>query len=228
VKKTYFIAGTDTSVGKTYAACCLLEAAAKQGLSTMGLKPVAAGCEFIDGSLKNEDALLLMDHMTLALPYAQVNPVALKTATSPHIAAHLEQKNVTVSRLVGFCRGALMQRPDFSLIEGAGGWRVPLNKRETMADLARQLEFEVILVVSLKLGCLNHAMLTAEAIKRDGLKLAGWVGNRVSQPSMPYEPENIATLSGALGAPLIGCLNYNQDPSPKLGCNELNIDCLKL
>jgi len=228
VKKTYFIAGTDTSVGKTYAACCLLEAAAKQGLSTMGLKPVAAGCEFIDGSLKNEDALLLMKHMALALPYAQVNPVALKAATSPHIAAHLEEKNVTVSRLVGFCRGALMQRPDFSLIEGAGGWRVPLNKRETMADLARQLEFEVILVVSLKLGCLNHAMLSAEAIKRDGLTLAGWVGNRASSSSMPFEDENIATLRGALGAPLIGCLSYHEDPSPKLGCNELNLDCLKM
>lgn len=228
MKKRYFIAGTDTDVGKTYAACALLEAAANKGYSTLGLKPVAAGCEMQEGVLKNEDAKALMQHMTLDLPYEQVNPVTLTAATSPHIAAQLEQKMLSASRLVGFCRGALLQGPDFALVEGAGGWRVPISSRETMADLAKGLGFEVILVISLKLGCLNHALLSAEAIRRDGLKLAGWIANSASSESMEYKEQYVATLVSALGAPMIGRLAYRQDGDPKQACNDLNLDCLYL
>jgi len=236
--KAFFIAGTDTDVGKTFASCALLEAAAKRNLSTMALKPLAAGCEQTNIASadsestklqwQNEDAQLLRQHMSLDLPYAQVNPVALKQAASPHIAAALENKVVSAGRVAGFCRGALMQRPDFALVEGAGGWRVPISPRETMADLAKQLDLKVILIVALRLGCLNHAMLTAEAIRRDGLELAGWIGNRVSDEPMDYEQENIATLKNALGAPLIGCLPFSPTGAPNSVCEHLDLECLNL
>jgi len=233
MSKAFFIAGTDTGVGKTFVSCTLLEAAMAKGLSTMALKPLAAGCEQVDvgeGKLQwqNEDAQQLMKHVSIELPYVQVNPVALKAAASPHIAAALENKTVTASRMQGICRGALMKRPDFAIVEGAGGWRVPISPRETMADLAKKLELKVILVVDLRLGCLNHAMLTAEAIRRDGLQLAAWVGNRTSSDVMDYEQENIATLSSALDAPLLGCLPFVESQSPESVCNSLILDCLEL
>ena len=231
--KAFFIAGTDTGVGKTFVSCALLEAAAIKGLSTMGLKPMAAGCEQVDiGKDKlqwqNEDAQQLILHSNISLPYIQVNPVALKAAVSPHIAAALENKTITAARMDGICRGALMKRPDFAIVEGAGGWRVPISPRETMADLAKLLTLEVILVVDLRLGCLNHAMLTAESIRRDGLKLVAWVANRSSDKVMGYEQENIATLTSALNAPLLGCLPYKVGQTPKDVCNELVLDCLEL
>lgn len=231
--KAFFLAGTDTGVGKTFVSCALLEAAASQGKSTMGLKPMAAGCEQVEigeGKLQwqNEDAQQLIKHATIALPYIQVNPVALKAAASPHIAAALEKKTITAARMDGICRGALMKRPDFAVVEGAGGWRVPISPRETMADLAKSLELGVILVVDLRLGCLNHAMLTAESIRRDGLELVAWVGNRSSDKVMDYEDENIATLASALNAPLLGCLPYQAGQSPQDVCNLLVLDCLEL
>ena len=231
--KAFFIAGTDTGVGKTFVSCALLEAAATQGLSTLGLKPMAAGCEEVDigeGKLQwqNEDAQQLMQHSSISLPYIQVNPVALKAAASPHIAAALENKTITTARMDGICRGALMTRPDFAIVEGAGGWRVPISPRETMADLAKKLDLDVILVVDLRLGCLNHAMLTAESIRRDGLRLAAWVGNRSSDDIMDYEVENIATLTSALNAPLLGCLPYKTSQTPEEVCKQLVLDCLEL
>jgi dethiobiotin synthetase len=231
--KAYFVTGTDTGVGKTFVSCALLEAAASKGLSTMGLKPMAAGCDQVDvggGKLQwqNEDAQQLIKHSSVELPYMQVNPVALQTAASPHIAASLENKTITAARMDGICRGALMKRPDFAIVEGAGGWRVPISPRETMADLAKQLDLEVILVVDLRLGCLNHAMLTAESIQRDGLKLVAWVGNRSSKDVMEYEQENIATLTSALNAPLLGCLPHTANQTPSEVCNELVLDCLEL
>ncbi len=226
--KAFFVTGTDTEVGKTFVSCALLESFAKQGLSTLALKPVAAGTVEQDGQWVNEDVVHLKRHMSVSLPYEQINPVLLHAAASPHIAAHLEQRNVSVSRLVGVCRGALMSRPDIALIEGAGGWRVPISKRETMADLAVQLGYPVIIVVALRLGCLNHAMLTAEAVRRDGLKVAGWVANCVSPEPMAYEAENLATLMSTIDAPLLGRLDYSEAHDPKLVCNSLNTECLYL
>lgn len=227
-KRYFFVAGTDTEVGKTFATCALLKAAAARGLSTVGLKPLAAGCQLIEGEWRNEDALLLQQHMTCKLLYSQVNPVALQTATSPHIAAALEQRMVSVSRLLGFCRGALLERPDFALIEGVGGWRAPINDLETMADLAKQLEFKVLLVVGLRLGCLSHAALTAEAIRHDGLELAGWIANQISPEPMSYAQENITKLSSMLGVPMIGHLPYSQTKNPTALCKQLDLDCLDL
>jgi dethiobiotin synthetase len=207
-RKVFFVTGTDTGVGKTHASVALLHAFAAQGRSTLGLKPVAAGCEVTPDGLRNEDALALQAAATVQLPYAQVNPVALAAAIAPHIAAAQEKRRIGVAQLAGLLRGAQMQaRADVTLVEGAGGWRVPLNERETLADLAREMAVPVLLVVGMRLGCLNHALLTAEAIRRDGLVLAGWVANCIDA-DMPVREENITTLRAALGAPLLGVLPH--------------------
>jgi dethiobiotin synthetase len=204
------VTGTDTGVGKTAVSCARRAAAAAAGLRTAAVKPVAAGC---DEEGRNEDALNLMAAMTETLDYEQVNPVALKAAVAPHIAASLEGKRVQASRLVGLCRGVMTGSADFVLIEGAGGWRVPINARETLADVASELQVGVILVVGMRLGCINHALLTAEAIRRDGLHLAAWVANLpgANQPStnkqverMDRHEENLDTLRQLLPAPLLG------------------------
>ncbi|WP_111642730.1 dethiobiotin synthase [Marinimicrobium alkaliphilum] len=205
-KRTYFVTGTDTGVGKTLVASALLYKAGQQGLSTAALKPVAAGCEDTPDGLRNDDALQLQAVINTPLTYEQINPVALAPAIAPHIAAQHAGKMLSVSRLAGYCRGVLGQA-DFSLVEGAGGWRVPLNPTETLADLARELKLPVILVVGMRLGCLNHALLTAEAIRRDGLTLAGWVGS-ILEPDMPCLKENLGTLGLMLKAPCLGILPH--------------------
>ncbi|MEH6444061.1 MAG: dethiobiotin synthase [Oceanospirillaceae bacterium] len=199
----FFVAGTDTDVGKTFVSQALLEAAKLQGLSCYGLKPVAAGCEQSEDGLKNDDALKLIDSASVKLSYQQVNPIALELAVAPHIAAKQAGISLTLQKVVGFCRGAMMNRADFVLIEGAGGWRVPLNNRETLAQIPKELALPVILVVGIKLGCINHAILTVEAIARDGVKLAGWVANYVD-PEMQMKQDSVATLKQAINAPLIG------------------------
>ena len=137
------------------------------------------------------------------MPYEQVNPVALQAAIAPHIAAAREGRSLQVSRLAGLCRGVMLGGADMVLIEGAGGWRVPLGSRETLADLAKELQVGVILVVGMRLGCINHALLTAEAIARDGLHLAGWVANQPGERMNCHE-ENLDTLLRLMPAPLLG------------------------
>ncbi len=196
----FFVTGTDTEVGKTAVSCALLLAAKTAGLTTAAVKPVAAGC---DANGHNEDALALQAAMTLVLPYAQVNPVALQPAIAPHIAAAQAGRRLSADRLAGLCRGVMHSGADLVLVEGAGGWRVPLGPRETLADVAIALGIDVIMVVAMRLGCINHALLTAEAIHADGLRLAGWVAN---QPGalMACHAENLDTLQRLLPAPLLG------------------------
>jgi len=210
MSKTWFVTGTDTEVGKTAISCALLAAAAAAGLRTAAVKPVAAGC---DDQGHNDDALQLLDCMTEPLDYAQVNPVALEAAIAPHIAAEREGKRLQAGRLAGICRGVMMGKADFVLIEGAGGWRVPISPRETLADLAVQLQVGVILVVGMRLGCINHALLTAEAIRRDGLELAGWVANQPGERMVCHE-ENLDTLRRLLPAPLMGEVPYLEPFDP--------------
>ena len=221
--KTWFVTGTDTEVGKTAVSCALLVSAARAGQRTAAVKPVAAGC---DDQGQNEDALQLMAAMTEDLDYQQVNPVALDAAIAPHIAAELEGRRLQASRLAGMCRGVMSGGADFVLIEGAGGWRVPINSRETLADLARELQVGVILVVGMRLGCINHALLTAEAIQRDGLILAGWVAN---QPGsiMNRHTENLDTLCELLPAPLLGEIPALTPYSPQEAANYLSIEVLQ-
>ncbi len=208
--RSYFITGTDTDVGKTFAAAALLQAAQQQGKRCFGLKPVAAGSQETALGVGNLDALQLMQHSSVKLSYPQVNPVLLAEPIAPHIAAQREGKNLRVSRLAGYCRGALMTPADLVLVEGAGGWRVPLNHNETLADLAKELNLPVILVVGMRLGCLSHALLTAEAIAADGLPLAGWIANQID-PAMSCYQENLQTLEAQLKAPLLAEIPYLPD-----------------
>jgi dethiobiotin synthetase len=223
--KTYFITGTDTDAGKTVIACGLLQAFANDGLTTAAVKPVAAGCESTDEGLRNDDALALMSVATQKLPYAQVNPIALKPAIAPHIAATQINHRLSISRLAGFCRGVSIIKVDKVLIEGAGGWRVPVNERETLAELPKELNIPVILVVGMKLGCINHAILTAEAIRNDGCVLAGWVANVVDQDMAELEA-NFSSLQSRIAAPCLGLVPYTPNITPadvaaKLTLNKL-------
>jgi len=202
MSNAYFITGTGTDVGKTLVASGLLAVAKKQGLSTVGMKPVAAGCEDTGDGLRNNDALQLLAQSSLAVSYEQVNPVALEPGIAPHIAAQEAGRRLSADRLAGFYRGLMMQCPDFAVVEGAGGWRVLLNERETFADLAKCLQLPVVLVVGMELGCINHALLTAEAIQRDGLKLAGWVANQISADMDRYQA-NLETLQRWIPCPMI-------------------------
>ncbi|MFE8072149.1 dethiobiotin synthase [Marinobacteraceae bacterium S3BR75-40.1] len=226
-RKTFFVTGTDTGVGKTLVSVALLEKARQLGLRTLAVKPVAAGCEKTEEGLRNEDAVALRAAITEKLSYEQVNPVALPDPLSPHIAAHNVGVSVSIQRLAGFCRGVMSQPGDLCLIEGAGGWRVPLNERETLARLPRELDIPVLMVVPLQLGCLNHAFLTAEAIGRDGLKLAGWVGNHPHAEPMAAEAENIATLKAALPAPCLGILPWQSAPGYQTLSQSLDTESLK-
>lgn len=210
-RQKFFVTGTDTDCGKTLVSCALLRAAAQSGLSTAAMKPLAAGATDTAAGLRNDDALQLQAASSMTLQYEQVNPVCLPEAVSPHIAALLAGKKIRVERLAGFCRGFLQLRADFTLIEGAGGWRVPINEREFMSDLVRQLQLPVLMVVGMKLGCLNHALLTAEAITRDGLALAGWVAT-TRDPTMFCLEQNLATLKEALPFPCLGHIPWLSDP----------------
>lgn len=204
----YFVTGTDTDIGKTFVATALLTAARQQGLSTLGLKPIAAGCHETPDGLRNDDALALLAASTVTpLSYQEVNPVALPAACSPHIAAHEAGRRITIIQLAGYCRGSLSRRADLTLVEGAGGWRVPLNDREMLSALPKELGLPVILVVGVRLGCINAALLTAEILIRDGLRLAGWVAN-VLDPEMAYLDDNLAFLTQRLPAPCLGRLPW--------------------
>lgn len=222
MNKTWFVTGTDTDVGKTEICCSLIAAANARGLRTAAIKPIAAGC---DENKENEDALKLQAVISEPLSYQQINPVALSSAIAPHIAAGQEGKLLQASRLAGFCRGVMMGPAEFILIEGAGGWRVPINPRETLADLAIELKVEVILVVAMRLGCINHALLTAEAIQRDGLKLAAWVANTPGA-KMACHDENLDTLKRRLPAPLIGEIPHLAPFDPLLAQKYMDIEGL--
>ena len=212
-RQRFFITGTDTDVGKTICTAALLHKAKLASKTTLGLKPLAAGCEETEHGLRNADALALMAQSTEQLPYEQVNPVALKEAIAPHIAAERLNKPLSAARLVGYLRGVLMiNRAEFICIEGAGGWRVPLNAKETLAEVPKDLKLPVILVVGMKLGCINHAMLTMEAIHRDGLNVVGWIANRIDNDMDAYE-ENLDSLKKQIRVPCLGEVPYLSDPS---------------
>ncbi|MDB0046988.1 dethiobiotin synthase [Porticoccaceae bacterium] len=221
-KQWLFITGTDTDVGKTVVACGFLAAANQQGLRTAAIKPVAAGCEVTEQGMTNSDALQLQAAASHKLSYQQINPVALEPAIAPHIAAAEAGVRMSASRLVGYCRGVSLLPVDMVIIEGAGGWRVPINSRETLADVAQELECAVIVVVGMRLGCLNHALLTMEAIRRDGLQIAGWVAN-ILDTEMPRLQENIDTLKQSINEPCLGIVPRLDDLSPEQVATFLSV-----
>lgn len=202
--KRLFITGTDTEIGKTYAATALIRYLAREGRSVAAMKPVASGSELTANGLRNEDALALMDAINVELDYRQVNPYAFEPAIAPHIAAARAGVEIRFESLTSIADGI---EADVLVIEGAGGWCVPLNERQMMSDLARALNAEVILVVGMKLGCINHALLSAHQIERDGCQLAGWVANGID-PDMPEYRNNLITLSKLMKAPLLAELPW--------------------
>lgn len=202
-----FITGTDTGVGKTLVSAALLHTLARHHARVVGMKPVAAGLVQQGSEWVAEDALALRAASTVAVPPELDCPVALPEPLSPHLAAARAGRRVGVAELVAAHRG-LRSLADVVLVEGTGGWRVPLNEDETLADLAVALALPVVLVVGLRLGCLNHALLSAEAIRADGLHLAGWVANTLDA-DMACRDENIATLRRWLPAPLLGTVPWH-------------------
>ncbi|GAC1034967.1 dethiobiotin synthase [Pseudomonas sp. No.21] len=209
----FFIAGTDTEIGKTTVAAGLLHAARLAGLSTAASKPVASGCVPTPAGLRNEDALALLGECTLPLAYDEVNPLAFAPAIAPHLAAREVGVELDLAALEGPVRRIIGKGADFTLVEGAGGWRVPLAGRASLSDLPIALGLPVILVVGVRLGCINHALLSAEAILRDGLPLAGWVANLVDPATSRLE-ENLATLAERLPAPCLGRIPRLAAPTP--------------
>jgi len=224
--RAFFIAGTDTDVGKTTIAAGLLHAARLAGLSTAAVKPVASGCEWSDQGLRNSDALALLAECSLALDYATINPFAFEPAIAPHIAAREAGVELTAARLIEAVQPVLARRADFTLIEGAGGWRVPLNAHEHLSALPAALGLPVILLVGVRLGCINHALLSAEAIARDGLELAGWVANIVDPATSRLE-DNLATLAELLPAPCLGRVPRLAEPTARQVARYLTLPALQ-
>jgi dethiobiotin synthetase len=207
MKLVYFVTGTDTNVGKTLVSCALLQKARNNNLTTLGLKPIAAGAIQTAQGLRNSDAQALQALTSESLDYSQINPICFAQPIAPHLAAIEQKKRISLDRLVGLVRGSLMSKAEFSLVEGAGGWRVPINERDYLSALAIELKMPVILVVGLRLGCINHAILTMEAIVRDGLPLAGWVANQL-EPDLPEAAAIIQTLNMRLNARFLGHIPY--------------------
>lgn len=222
MSQAYFVTGTDTGVGKTLVSCALLRAFTAQGKSAVGMKPVAAGCENSAAGLQCEDVEQLIAAGTVVAPRELVNPYAFCPPIAPHIAAAQAGVEIHLERIAAaFSR--LQTLADVVIVEGVGGWRVPLNEREDTADMARSLGLPVILVVGMRLGCLNHALLSAAAIESAGLKLAGWVANRID-PGMPVFEENRRALENRLAAPLLGDMPFlpNLDSGMAAACLRLN------
>jgi dethiobiotin synthetase len=216
MSRAVFVAGTDTGIGKTHAACTLLHALRAAGHDACGMKPVASGCAETPGGLRNDDALaLLAASGDAGLPYALVNPVALREPLSPHLAAAHDGVAITLAQLrEAFER--LQAAHDTVVVEGIGGWLVPLAPGLFAADIAKRWQLPVILVVGMRLGCLNHALLSARAIVADGCRLLGWIGNCVD-PAMDAPEENLATLCELLPAPCLGVLPHGVAPAQAAG-----------
>lgn len=208
----YFITGTDTGIGKTWASLALMRFFQAHGLTVVGMKPIAAGCFLEGGQWRNEDALLLQACSSLPVEYEKLNIYPLTLPASPHIAAQAQGITVQLSNIVEQMQ-VLQNLADVVIVEGAGGLEVPINPRQRIADLAAALGLPVILVVGLKLGCLNHALLTQDAMQRRGLRCIGWIANRL-QPDFLCWQENLATLRSELNFPLLGIIPFAADGSP--------------
>jgi dethiobiotin synthetase len=219
-----FVAGTDTEIGKTFVSAALLHGFARAGWRAAAMKPIASGAIERDGVLHNEDADQLDAAANVALPNDIRTPFMMREPIAPHIAAAREGITLDIGRIVDAHRHA-MTKADIVVVEGVGGFRVPLDDTHDTADLALALNLPVVLVVGVRLGCISHALLTVEAISSRGLKLAGWVANRVD-PNMLYPDENIATLRQRIDAPLIGVIPHLAPNDARRAADSLDIGLL--
>jgi dethiobiotin synthetase len=206
MKTACFITGTDTDVGKTYVACKLINDYVAQGYKVVGMKPVAAGGELVDGKWLNEDVLKLEAASNVKAPRSLTNPYSFKEAIAPHIAAEIAGVEIKVE-VIQQAFERLADMADIVIVEGAGGFLVPINKTESMADIAAALNIPIILVVGMKLGCINHSLLTVEAIQARNLNLHGWVANKIA-PDMPFCEENIAAIAQKARMPAMANYAY--------------------
>ena len=202
----WFITGTDTGVGKTRIACLLLAALAREGRCAIGMKPVASGCRETAAGLRSEDAQSLLAVSGVSADYAEINPYAFVPAMAPHLAARETGIEIRLEKILDHFQH-LRQKAPWLVVEGVGGWEVPLGEHLTMAEVAYAMRLPAILVVGLRLGCLNHALLTASAIQREGVPLAGWIANQID-PAMTHVNENIAALNERILAPLLARFPY--------------------
>jgi dethiobiotin synthetase len=215
-----FTTGTDTEIGKTLVSAAMLHALVQSGVRACGMKPVAAGAELRDGRWHNDDADQLIAAGNVSLPQELTTPFLLKEAAAPHIAAELEDEYISpVPILAAYIE--VSAASDAVVVEGVGGFRVPLNEEFDTADLAEQLDLPVVLVVGLRLGCISHALLTLEAIASRNLMLAGWVANEVD-PDMAFIDENIAALEQRIPAPLLGRVPRLAQPSAAAAAEYLD------
>lgn len=218
----YFITGTDTGVGKTLISCALLHAFAAQGKRVVGMKPVAAGC---DDDEQHADVKQLHAASNVLASKGQINPYCFSPAVAPHLAAQFAGVSISLER-IATSFSELARQADVVIVEGAGGFLVPLNAHQDSADLVVQLELPVILVVGMRLGCLNHALLTVEAIAARGLRLAGWVANIVDE-RMAMLDGNIAALQQRIAAPLLGVIPYQTQPDARNVMDLLDLKALE-
>ncbi len=218
----YFITGTDTDVGKTLVSCALLHAFAARGKTTVGMKPVAAGCE----NGKWMDVELLVAASTVTAPRKWINPYALIPPVAPHIAAKQSGVEIDIAIILQACR-ELQNVAEIVIVEGIGGFLVPLSRHYGGGDMALVLGFPVILVVGMRLGCLNHALLTAQAVRATGLQLAGWIANQIDPQMIEFE-ENVRALEQRLACPLLGVLPFEQDATTQKFSALLDIAGLEL
>lgn len=211
MKQGYFVTGTDTGIGKTTVSCALLRAFAAQGNSVVGMKPVASGCRREAGQLVSEDVEKLQATSSVSAPLELLNPYAFEPPIAPHIAAEQAGVQIDLARIDAAFK-KLQTQADIVVVEGVGGFCVPLNQREDTADMAVMLGLPVILVVGIRLGCLSHALLATEAIARRGLVLAGWVANYCQSGEVSVANENISALRARIEAPLLGVVGYQEFP----------------
>jgi dethiobiotin synthetase len=214
-----FITGTDTGCGKTEVTLGLMCKLQQQGEYVVGMKPIASGAAVSDQGLCNEDALRIQAQGSLELPYHQVNPFAYQPAIAPHLAAQQVAEPIDINEIVAGYE-SLTDKADHVLVEGVGGWHVPLGEQDTLADLVRALGLPVIMVVGMRLGCLNHALMTAECMLNAGVTFAGWIANQV-EPEMSAREENLATLKAWLPAPCLGEIPYLTDLHPEAVAEHL-------
>ena len=225
MNKGYFITGTDTGVGKTLVTSALVYGFAEKGFKAAALKPVAAGCAWHDGSLLSEDVAQLVAASNVELPAAIVNAYSLEPPVAPHIAARQAGVEIDLGVIQQACERA-SGSVDILLVEGVGGFRVPFSDEADSADLAMRLGLPLIMVVGMRLGCLNHAVLTAEAIAARGLRMAGWVANRIDPDMLVFE-ENLEALEARLEAPCLGGIPWLQDPCFKDAASFLGLERLR-
>ena len=221
---TFFVTGTDTGVGKTWVSCALIHAFKARGLSVAGMKPVASGGELTPQGWRNEDALALQRAANVTADYHIVNPYCFQPPVAPHLAARQAGVSIQLSVLQQAYR-QLTGRADIVVVEGAGGWRVPLEPSGYLSDFPEAQGMQIVLVVGLRLGCLNHAVLTAEAIRSGPCKLVGWIGNSID-PAFALLTENLQTLTERLPVPCLGVLPHAAQPDVPALSALLSLDRL--